>query len=148
VDARWHRMTKSRTNQQGVTLIELMIVVVIIAILAMASYPSYREFAARAKRNEAKAALLQIATNQERFYLQNNTFTQDLTALGFATTPNFTTATGSYVIRIPNADASNFTATATFQFGGKEATKCNLLQIDGRGDKISLPDTDCWVRTR
>lgn len=141
-------MIQSRKKMEGITLIELMIVVVIIAALAAIGYPNYRDYAARAKRNEAKAALLQIATNQERFYLQNNTFTQDLTALGFATTPNFTTATGSYVITIPAADAGNYTATATFQLGGKEATRCNVLQIDGRGDKVSSPETDCWVRTR
>lgn len=132
----------------GVTLIELMIVVVVIAILAAVSYPNYREFTARAKRNEAKAALLQIATNQERFYLQNNTFTQDLLVLGFATTPVFTTATGSYTITIPAADATNFTATATYQKGGAEAAKCNLFSIDGTGARISDPDTNCWTRTR
>ena len=62
-----------RKYMRGVTLTELMIVVVIVSILAMVSYPSYREYAARAKRNEAKACLLQVATQQERFYLQNNT---------------------------------------------------------------------------
>lgn len=141
-------MTVSRRYMRGVTLIELMIVVVIISILAAVSFPSYREFVARAKRNEAKAALLQIATNQERFYLQNNTFTQDLTVLGFATTPNFTTPTGSYIITIPNADPSDYSATATFQSGGVESTKCNIFTIDGRGVKTSDPDTDCWTRTR
>jgi len=141
-------MINSRRNMQGVTLIELMIVVVIIAILAMVGYPNYREFAARAKRNEAKAALLQAATNQERFYLQNNQFSVDLTELGFATSP-FTTATGSYVITIaaPNP-AADFTVTATYQFGGSEAAKCNVLVVNGRGDKTSTPATDCWVRTR
>ena len=51
-----------RKYMRGVTLTELMIVVVIVSILAMVSYPSYREYAARAKRNEAKACLLQVAT--------------------------------------------------------------------------------------
>ena len=106
---------------RGITLIELMIVVVIVAILATVSYPSYREFAARAKRNEAKAALLMAATNQERFYLQNNQFSADLTQLGFSASP-FTTDSRSYVITIaapvPTAD---FTVTATYQLGGAEA---------------------------
>jgi type IV pilus assembly protein PilE len=132
---------------RGVTLIELMIVVVIISILAAVSYPSYREFVARAKRTEAKAALLQIATNQERQYLQNNIFTGDLTTLGFATDP-FTTASGSYVITISGADAANFTATATFQSGGPEASKCNVFTLTGAGVRSSAPDTDCWTRTR
>jgi type IV pilus assembly protein PilE len=132
---------------RGITLIELMIVVVIISILAAVSYPNYREFIARAKRTEAKAALLQIATNQERQYLQNNTFTQDMTTLGFTSDP-FTTASGSYVITISAADAANFTATATFQLGGAEASKCNAFTLTGAGVRSSTPDTDCWTRTR
>jgi len=142
------RRMLTRKNQQGVSLIELMIVVLIIALLAMISYPSYREFAAKAKRNEAKAALLMAATNQERFYLQNNQFSVDLTELGFAASP-FTTDTGSYVITVAApVPAANFTVTATYQLGGSEAGKCNVFTIDGRGDKTSTPDTDCWVRTR
>ncbi len=141
-------MIAERKYMGGVTLIELMIVIVVVAILATVSYPSYREFAAKAKRNEAKAALLQIATNQERAYLQNNTFTQNLQTLGFATTPVFTTASGSYDIRITAADAANYTATATYRLGGTESTKCNSFTIDGAGVKTSLPDLDCWSRTR
>ncbi len=137
-----------RKYMRGVTLLELMIVLVIISILAAIAYPNYREYIIRAKRTEAKAALLQIATQQERFYLQNNSFTQDLLVLGFATTPNFTTDSESYVINVGAADASNFTATATFQLGGDEAGKCLTFQIDGRGAKTSAPDTDCWTRTR
>ncbi len=137
-----------RKSMRGMTLTELMIVVVILGILTAIAYPNYRQYAARAKRNEAKAALLQIATNQERFYLQNNTYTQDLTALGFATTPNFTTDTGSYVINVGAADPNNFTATAAYQNADDEAGKCATFQIDGRGAKTSAPLADCWTRTR
>ncbi len=140
-------MILTRRYMRGITFIELMIVVVIIGILAAFSYPSYREFSARAKRNEAKAALLQIAVNQERNYLQNNTFTTDMTSLGFSSSP-FTSDTGSYVITVTAADASNFTAVAAYQLGGTEAAKCNVFAIDGRGVKTSSPDTNCWTRTR
>lgn len=141
-------MIKSRKNMDGITLIELMIVVVIIGILALVSYPSYREFAARAKRNEAKAALLQAATNQERFFLQNNQFSSNLTQLGFTSSP-FTTDTGSYVISIaaPNPSA-DFTVTATYQNTDSEAGKCNVFTITGAGIRASTPDTNCWTRTR
>ena len=141
-------MITTRKYMRGITLIELMIVVVIISILAVVSYPSYREFVAKAKRNEAKAALLKLAVNQERTYLQNNSFTSDLTVLGFSTTPTYQTDTGSYVITIPAADTANFTATATYQLGGAESLKCNVFTIDGRGVKTSGPDTNCWTRTR
>lgn len=136
-----------RRYMRGVTLMELMIVVVIIGILAALSYPNYREFVARAKRSEARAALLKIATNQEKYYLQNNTFTSDLTDLGFNADP-YTTDSGTYSVRITAADASNFTAEADYIPVDGEAGKCNLFSIDGRGQKTSDPDTDCWTRTR
>ena len=137
-----------RKHMRGITLIELMIVVVIVGILAMIAYPNYQEFTARAKRNEARAALLRLATNQERFYLNNNTFTQDLTALGFSATPTWTTDTGYYEIEVTAADANNFSATATYLKGGSEAGKCLTFTVDGRGLQTSLPDTNCWVRKR
>lgn len=141
-------MKTMRNNQRGVTLMELMIVVVILGMLAVLAYPNYQQYSARAKRTEAKAALLQIATNQERFYLQNNTYTTDMTNLGFATATNHLTDTESYRVSVTAADANDFTATATYQMGGDEATKCNSFTIDGRGTKTSEPDTDCWTQTR
>jgi len=137
-----------RKFMRGITLTELMIVVVIVGILATIAYPSYRQFAARAKRNEAKAALLQIATMQERFYLQNNTYTTDLTQLGFVNTPCQATDSGTYVFCVPNADANDFTAVATYQNVDAEAGKCATFQIAGNGAKTSGPLTDCWSRTR
>ncbi len=136
-----------RKHMSGITLIELMIVVVVVSILAAIAFPNYQEFSARAKRNEARSALLQIKINQERFYLNNNTFTQDMTLLGFSSDP-FTTDTGSYVIDVTAASPSNFSATATYQLGGNEATKCLTFTIDGRGARTSGPETNCWERTR
>jgi len=138
-----------RKYMAGVTLMELMIVVVIIGLLAAIGYPNYREFAARAKRTEAKAALLQIATNQERFYLNNNTYTNDLTNLGFPVAGIYTTDSGSYDVSIaPGADANGYTANASFKLGGSEAGKCLTFTIDGAGVKTSAPYLDCWSRTR
>lgn len=138
-----------RKYVRGITLLELMIVVVIVGIMAAIAYPNYREYAARAKRNEARAALLQIATNQERFYLQNNTYTADMRNLGFAARDDVLTETESYIIDVAeDADANGFTATATYQLADGEAAKCQTFQIDGRGVKTSAPEPDCWTRTR
>ena len=139
------------SRQRGITLIELMIVVVVISILAAVAYPNYQEFVARAKRNEARAALLMLATNQERFYLNNNTFTADVTQLGFTSTDGGNTAITEndyYVIDVTAADASNFTATATYRFGEPEVSRCQVFTINGRGAKTSTPYTDCWERSR
>lgn len=132
---------------RGVTLLELMIVVMILGILAAVGYPSYRNFVDRAKRNEAKAILLEIAQNQERFYLQNSRY-GTLGELGY-NDPQ-TTDTGAYSVSFPNPpNANNFTATATYLLGGPEAGKCAWFSIDGRGAKTSGDGfADCWTRTR
>jgi len=137
-----------RNKMRGVTLMELMIVVVIIGILTAIAYPSYREYSARAKRNEARAALLQIATLQERFYLQNNTYTTDMTKLGFPLAGSNDTASKSYRITVPGGDANDFTAQARYLHSDNEINKCEFFVIDGRGGKSSTPNTDCWVKTR
>ncbi|MBT8103438.1 MAG: type IV pilin protein [Gammaproteobacteria bacterium] len=132
---------------RGVTFMELMIVVVIVGILTAIAFPNYREYVTRAKRSEAKAAVLKCAANQEKFYLQNQAFTVNLTQLGFSAP--FKSDSGAYGLSVaaPNP-AADFTCTATYLEGGGEATKCNSFTIDGTGTKTSLPDADCWTRKR
>ena len=130
---------------RGVTLLELLIVMVIVGIMAAVAYPSYRDYITRAKRTEAKTLLLEIAQNQERFYLQNNRY-GDMGDLGYSD-PKITD-TESYSVTITANDANNFSATATYQKSDAEASKCDTFSIDGRGNKTSAPYTDCWTRTR
>jgi type IV pilus assembly protein PilE len=141
-------MRKLYRNMRGITLMELLIVIVIIGIMAAIAYPNYRQFSDRAKRTEAKAALLQIAQNQERFYLQNNTYTTDMTQLGFPVNCGFITDSESYSVCVTAADANDFTAVATYLREGAEAGRCLTFDIDGRGAKTSAPLADCWTRTR
>lgn len=137
-----------RKFMRGVTLMELMVVLVIVSILAAVAYPNYRQYLARAKRNEAKAALLQIATLQERFYLQNNTYTADLTNLGFGAAANVLSDSEAYRINVTSADANTFTAVAAYQNADNESGKCATFTIDGTGRKGSTPYNDCWTNTR
>jgi type IV pilus assembly protein PilE len=150
MNGRQRMQAKLMHTMRGITLIELMIVVVIIGFMAVIAYPNYREFAARAKRNEAKAALLQIATNQERFYLQNNSYTCDMTRLGFSSAAGFVTESRTYTVDVTSCDSNNFTAQAVYNNADAEAGKCGTFLINGRNVKTSLPDPpgDCWTRTR
>ena len=134
---------KLRKHLRGVTLLELLIVTVIVGIMAVIAYPNYRQYAARAKRTEAKAMLLEIAQNQERFYLQNNRY-GDAGDLGY---PKISDS-GSYSVTIDAADTNDFAATATYLRSDEEASKCSTFNIDGRGNKTSAPYADCWSRTR
>ena len=138
-----------RKHMHGMTLMELMVVVVIIGILTAIAFPNYREFVARAKRSEAKAALLKIATNQERFYLQNSTFTADMTLLGFDQDP-YISDSESYSIKVTIADQSDYTARATYRFEDSENGRCPWWEINGRGVKTANGGSiaDCWTQSR
>ena len=136
-----------RRRMGGVTLTELMIVAVVLGILAAVALPNYQHLTQKARRNEAKAALLQVATNEERFYLDNNTYTSDMTKLGFPSSP-FTTKSGAYLVAVTSADASGYRAEAGYQLTDSEGNRCNIFTIDGTGTKRSSPLTDCWARTR
>ncbi|MEW6314684.1 MAG: type IV pilin protein [Pseudomonadota bacterium] len=71
-------MKAQRTR--GFTLVELMIVVVIIGILATIGYPSYRNYIVRASREAAQAELLELASLQEKIYLNSNAYAFSVTA--------------------------------------------------------------------
>lgn len=136
---------KMRIYMRGITLMELMIVVVIIGVLTAVAFPNYRNYVTGAKRAEAKAALLKAATNQEKFYLQNQIFSEDLAELGFSAP--FKTDSGTYQLSVSEpASASDFTVTATLVADDGESLKCKKFIIDGRGNKTSEPATDCWTR--
>ncbi len=139
-----------RGQCQGITLVELMIVVVIVAMLAMIAVPSYRQYTIRAQRTEAKSALLLLAINQERFYLQNNTYTNDLAVLGFAAG---TSEKGVYTLTVPVANTNVYQATAVpTPGGGVNGTDqtadddCATFSINAQGVRTATPDPDsrCW----
>jgi len=133
-------------HMRGITLIELMIVVIIVGILMAVAFPNYRAYVERAKRSEAKAALLQCAVNQEKWYLQRQEFTTNLAELGFKSP--FKTDSGAYQLTVATTDKfENFTCTTTYLEGGAEAAKCSTLAIDSTGNKTSTPPgSNCWTR--
>ncbi len=66
---------KKRVNQQGFTLMELMVVIVIVAILAAVAVPLYINYVRDAQRSEAKAAIGAIVTAEQVYLLKNSTYT-------------------------------------------------------------------------
>ena len=137
----------------GVTLIELMVVVIVVGTLAVIAMPSYRQFTVRAQRTEAKSALLRLATNQERFYLQNNSYgtIAQLAAAGFTTTSENNTYT--LTLATTNGWQRDYTATATPTAGGGATgidmttdADCATFTITSEGLRGAAPDPNqnCW----
>ncbi len=143
----------SLRHMAGVTLLELMAVVTIIGVLGMIAIPSYRQYTMRAQRTEAKTALLQLAANEERFYLQNRRYgtVAEMQAANYPVASE----NGVYTIAIAttNGLAVDYTATATPASGGgtngvdmSADTECQSFSINSQGAKTATPDTNqrCW----
>lgn len=142
-----------KSGMRGVSLIELLIVVVVVAILGTIAFPAYRQYALRAQRTDAKSALLRIATAQEKFFMQNNTYTTNLAAapvgLGIPSTDegfyNLGVAAGAGGI------GNSYTASATAPAGSGQFADldCRTFQIDERSTRAAansggVPNPNCW----
>jgi type IV pilus assembly protein PilE len=144
----------SRRRIVGVTLLELMAVVMVIGILGVIAMPGYRQYVMRAHRTDAKSALLQLATNQERFYLANRTYgtilqLQDAKLLG-GTAGNAFSERGAYRLSVSVANATTYTATATPVIGGTfdmtGDAQCTTFSITAQGLRTATGSSaaTCW----
>lgn len=65
---------------KGFTLIELMVAAVIVGVLAAVALPSYRNHLVRSARLAAQAELLELASLQEKIFLNSNNYAPSVTA--------------------------------------------------------------------
>mgnify|MGYP001240058124 CR=1 FL=1 len=141
------------TKLNGFTLIELLLVVAIMGILTSIALPAYQISLLRSSRAEAKTELLQVASDQERYFSNFSTFIDDATPLN---TPGVagrerTTQNSFYAISVAacggGAITTCFLATATAQ-NEQLADSCATLTISDTGARGATGDTtnECWQR--
>lgn len=120
-------------QQQGFTLLELMITVAIVGIIAAIAYPSYLSQMQSSRRADGQAALMDIGARQERFFYDQRTYAGSIVGLN---APN-QSQEGFYNLSIasaagcvlPNCYMAIGTAT------GAQATDANLI-LDSRGNRV------------
>ena len=113
-----------RRNEQGFTLMELLVVIVIVAILAAVAVPLYINYVKDATRTEAKGAIGAVITAEQAYYQKGDPETGVHTYTDDTFVPNPATNSGqildcdltetlkNWTVRVVNADENGFTAIA------------------------------------
>ena len=104
-------LTPGAVRPRGFTLIELMITVAIVAVLMSIAFPLYLHQIRESRRTDARSALLDLASREERYYSMQNAYTDVATNLGYTGWPQ-TGGSGYYQISKPtNVQAATATHT-------------------------------------
>jgi type IV pilus assembly protein PilE len=144
-----------KRRSRGVTLVELLITVAIVAIIAAVAIPSYNTYVLRTHRTEAKSALLNMASMEERLYSTTNQYTTNATQLGYAAASPVI-GSGYYQVNISNVNPATATTQATYTLtatpvaGGMQVadTACTAFSLDQSGTQAATGSptatVDCW----
>ncbi|CAJ0865532.1 hypothetical protein R77567_01939 [Ralstonia sp. LMG 32965] len=133
-----------------------MITVAIVAILATIAYPSYQQYVLKSHRVDAKTALLDLATRQERYFTLQNIYTSSPSALGYGSTSfpmSIQSGNQSYYqmnVQVNNAASSPAYSASALPAGPQTADACgtytiNQLGIQGNLNmKSGTTSAQCW----
>lgn len=142
---------------RGFTLIELMIALVVLGILTAIAVPIYLHQVREARRTDARNALLELASREERYFATNSQYTANGQYLGYSTNNwPITIDNGFYELERPSVNNTNnpptFTLTAAPVAGTDQYndTSCMSFSVDSVGQESSLDSgnanstSTCW----
>ncbi|WP_425513846.1 type IV pilin protein [Ferrigenium kumadai] len=119
-------------------MIELMIVVVIAGVLAAIALPSYKNHVVRGSRAAAQTELLELASLQERIYLNSNAYTANVATAynGNATTGGLgksgaKTSDGKYDITLTGVGQTYTLSAKPVAGKTQEGDGCLTIQENG-----------------
>jgi type IV pilus assembly protein PilE len=160
---------KYAARARGFSLIELMVTIVIAAILIAIAVPSYNNYVRQGRRTEAKTALLDMASLEERYFNTQNQYTLTPTDLGYSGTAGTPMIVGSGYYQIltvapsaivgallpapgtPAGTPATFTLTAVPVPGTDQVNDlaCTSFTINSAGQQSAAgadpnASVDCW----
>ena len=146
-------------HAKGFTLVELLTAMVVVAILMAVAIPSYRAQTQKSRRTEAKTALLDMASREERYNSTNSAYSSTPSDLGYSGTWPIKVGSGYY--QITACVAANTTCGTdtgkgqafllTAQPVGAQTNdlQCASFTLDNTGQQkvsgtSSGTPSDCW----
>jgi type IV pilus assembly protein PilE len=129
--------------------VELTVSLAIVALLSAIGVSSYRNSVLRARRADARDALLQLQVLQERYYFEHGRYSGALAAL--AQPPPVRSNAGHYVLSIAASDdGEGFIARAVPVADGaqQDDRDCREFTLDATGRRTASGAVDadqrCW----
>lgn len=138
----------SNKKQHGMTLIELMIVVLVLAVIAAIATPSFLDQVRKARRSDAKQALMDVATRMEQYYQDNKGYPVggNMLDIGYDNNP-YESPEGHYNISFSaGPTTTTYTAQAVPKGDQAKDKTCQTFRIDNTGQKTVTKGNakDCW----
>lgn len=154
-------MKRTFAQQLGLTLIELITTVAILAILVGLAVPAYDRYTRKSTRTAAKAELEKVRGMLESYYINNKSYTNDLTDLGYGTSTAYIDKAGEEVASTSSSSVYSLTVTAPGtttcddcsyeivaapQNGQNDDTECGSLRLNALGQKSATgaKGIKCW----
>jgi len=154
---------QSSYRNRGFTLIELMVVVVIATILMIVAVPTYLTQIRQSRRTDARTAVLDLASREERFFSTNGaTYTAVAGSLGYGAFPSVV-GSGYYQVNVcspaggcdananaPAAPSYYVTAVPTAGSTQLQDLTCQTFAVDSTGNQFSFDNNGnnttatCW----
>lgn len=133
-------MKQDNKRQKGFSLVELITTVAIIAILAGLAIPAYDRYTRNTTRSAAKTTVERVRALIESYYLNNKSYTSDLTNLGFGASPLEIEKSGEEVPGGSAAAAYQIVINAPGVFCPTCAYEVGAIPLNGQ-----TADTDCMT---
>lgn len=134
-----------KKNQQGFTLVEVMITIAIVGIITAVASATYSSYTIAAQRPDGRNALLMTATTLEKCKAMYGVYNSANCSIGNGDSIN--SAESLYDIGVVSA-ASTFTLTAVPVTGTSQATDtdCTSIILNNLGQQTGTgaAPAECW----